>query len=108
MDDSTIQLDDAPVMAKPDDIRLRRWFTVYGVYLLAMAVPMGLLVAAEAMSFREFVADFRTMDAAIKLLAFAIYMSVCSTFFPLPTGPIVAAIALADGSVAPGPSATEQ
>lgn len=101
MDDSTIQLGNgpSPATAKPDDIRLRRWFTVYGAFLLAMAVPMVLLVVAKSMSFREFVADFRTMDAAIKLLAFAIYMSVCSTFIPLPTGPIVAAIALAECAV---------
>ena len=99
MDDSTFQPDNASAPATPDNIRLRRWFMVYGVYLLALAVPLGLLIAAEAMSLKEFVGNFRTMDAAIKLLAFAIYMSVCSTFFPLPTGPIVAAIALAECAV---------
>ena len=88
-------------MAKPDDIRLRRWFAVYGIYLAAMAIPMALLVAAETMSVKEFVTNFRAMDAVIKLLAFAIYMSVCSTFLPLPTGPIVAAVALADYAVGP-------
>ena len=85
--------------ARPDDIRLRRWFTAYGVFLLAMVLPLMLLVMAEALSIKEFVANFRTLDAAIKLLAFAIYMSLCSTFIPLPTGPIVAAIALAECAV---------
>ena len=64
MDDSTIQLDSAaaPMTLKPDNVRLRRWFAVYGVYLLAMAVPLVLLVTAEAMSAKEFIANFRTLD----------------------------------------------
>ena len=39
------------------------------------------------------------MDPAVKLLIFGIYISLCCTFLPLPTTPIVAALATREAAV---------
>jgi len=89
-------------LAGPDGVSIRRWFAVYGLFLLATGVPLVWLATSQAPSAREFVTDFRHMGVAVKLLAFAIYISLCCTFLPLPTNGIVAAVALPEVAVGGG------
>ena len=91
-----------------DGIRLWPWFLGYAAVILAMAVPLvRFLLAADwgaeldfrpGQSFTERWENFQTAVAGIepvyKLLAFGLYMSLCSTFLPMPTSWIVAAVAL--------------
>ena len=100
MDESSTQVVDVAVAdpSLPDGIRLRRWFAAYGLFLAAAGVWLAILVVAETSSWQQwqekFVGTFGAMSATAKLLAFAIYMSLCCTFLPMPTGWIVSAIAL--------------
>lgn len=101
-------------VAAPDEISVGRWFLVYGTLLLAAAVPLWLLAMRQdwateswwggGLGWRErmdaFADVFRTVSPALKLLAFAVYLSLCCTFLPLPTGWIVAAVATREAAVA--------
>ncbi|MCD6304558.1 MAG: hypothetical protein J7M21_06315 [Planctomycetes bacterium] len=91
--------------AGPDGISIRRWFAFYGLYLLAAGVPLAVLLARQGACPAEWLATpaerLAETPAAIKLLAFAIYISLCCTFLPLPANWIVAAVAMKQTAVAP-------
>jgi len=101
MDRSSTQPVEIALPAGADGISLRRWFALYGLFLLAMGVPLVWLASAKTSSLSQFVTDFRDLDAVVKLLAFAIYISLCCTFLPLPANGIVAAVALPAVAVGP-------
>ncbi|MHC4561298.1 MAG: hypothetical protein ACYS8X_00840 [Planctomycetota bacterium] len=99
------------VMQPPvDDIRVRHWFAAYGVMLLAAGVPLAMLVAGHADSWRVWVDDFlptfSALGSATKLLAMGIFLSLCCTALPLPTGWLVAALSMEGAAVGPGPWST--
>ncbi len=84
-----------------DGLSLRRWFAVYAIWL---AVAGGVLAAgvygSDWSTWRHQPAQaFAEISPAIKLVAFTLYLSLCCTFLPLPTGWIVAALATREAAV---------
>ncbi len=62
----------------PDGINLRRWFDLYLAWMIALAVLLLIgRVYAEA--------GHRSGLAVLSLAGYAIYLSLCCTFFPAPT-----------------------
>jgi hypothetical protein len=96
---------------RPDQVSLRRWFSAYALYMLAICVPLGLLIAAENWSWSQWVHQsaqtLSQTSEATKLLFFLAYMSICCTFLPLPTGWMVAALASHEAAIAQGLSSNE-
>jgi len=88
----------------PDDVSVRRWFAAYALFLLACGLPLVLLALGQEWSWHawryDFLDTFAATDAAVKLLFFAIYLSLCCTFLPLPTGWLVAVVAMQQTAVA--------
>ena len=88
----------AGLPAGPDRLSVKRWLAVYAVYLLALLVPAAMLLGRMGSSWREFFGDpagvTRDADAALKLLLFGAYISVCCTFLPLPANAMVSAVSI--------------
>jgi membrane protein YqaA with SNARE-associated domain len=86
-----------------DAVSVRGWFAFYGLCLLAAAVPLWLLVSRQDTTWRQWRADpsaaLAAMSPAVKLLAFAVYTSLCCTLLPLPAKWIVAAVAMKGAAV---------
>ena len=80
-----------------DGVSVVRWFAVYGLLLAASAGAAWLLLAREPWGWsdwtNDFVGTFRAAAPAVKLLTFGVYLSLCCTFLPLPTGWLVAGVA---------------
>lgn len=87
----------------PDNITIRHWFAAYGFFLLATALPLCLLLGGQQWQWtwrpEQLGRQLADMSSTIKLLMFVIYISLCCTFIPLPTGPIVAAVAMQGAGV---------
>jgi membrane protein YqaA with SNARE-associated domain len=81
----------------PDDVSVRRWVAVYVAYFLLLAVPLVMLLVADGNTWDDWTghtaATFRASTAAAKLLALALYVSLCCTFLPLPSMWMVSAVA---------------
>jgi len=88
----------------PDDVSVRRWFAAYALFVVACALPLVLLALGQEWSWRtwryEFLDTFASTGAGVKLLFLVIYLSFCCTFLPLPTGWLVAVVAMQQTSVA--------
>ena len=95
--------------APPDGICVRRWFGFYVLLMSVASVLLTMLIVREDWSWSQWkaipVEVFRATGPAIKLLGFAMYLSLCCTFLPLPTGWLVAAVASREAAVAAGVSA---
>lgn len=82
---------------------MRKWFAIYGLYLLAAGLPLAVLASGQGWTWQQWRAEpmavLATTSPAVKLLAFAIYISLCCTFLPLPTNVIVAAVAMRNVAV---------
>ena len=95
---------------RDDDVSVAGWFAFFGLFLAATAGPLTVLLAGRpwAWTWRaaEIAHQLAGMATAVKLLAFLVYVSLCCTFLPLPTGPMVAAVATEGAAVAGGPWAT--
>jgi membrane protein YqaA with SNARE-associated domain len=52
-------------------------------------------------SVEAFLHSLESVSAVLKLLVFGIYISLCCTFLPMPTGPVVALVALQQSAVGP-------
>jgi len=95
----------APPSPAGDDVSVRGWFAVYGLYLLAAGLPLALLVWQQDTTWQQWHADpwavLAATGPAIKLLALAIYISLCCTFLPLPANGIIAAVAMKQVAVYP-------
>jgi membrane protein YqaA with SNARE-associated domain len=92
-----------------DTVCVRGWFAAYGLLVAAAAAPLAVLVAREPWSWQDWTGDwdhlqqtFRQTGPAVKLLGLGLYLSLCCTFLPLPTGWIVAAVATRSAAVGPG------
>ena len=101
----------------PDDVSVRRWFALYGAYFLLLGIPLVALVYREDWSWSDWWSRpketfgqlkvtlvqlqeaFGQMSPAIKLLAMGLYLSLACTFLPLPTGWIVAGVAMREMAV---------
>ncbi|MCK4602136.1 MAG: VTT domain-containing protein [Phycisphaerae bacterium] len=87
----------------PDNVSVRRWFTFYGLILVTAAALLAVLITEQGwswQSWRDSTAEtFTKASPAIKLIGFGIYMSLCCTFLPLPTGWIVAAVATREAAI---------
>ncbi|MCJ7543818.1 MAG: VTT domain-containing protein [Phycisphaerae bacterium] len=96
----------APTAAAwPDDgISLRRWFAAYGLWLVAAAAALAVLIHGSAWSWsawrHEPAKTFAQTGTSLKLVGLALYLSLCCTFLPLPTGWIVAAVATREAAMA--------
>ncbi len=91
-----------------DGIRLWPWFLGYAAVIAAMAVPLAFVLARydwaaqgnfhAGQSLTEKWESVKTAVTGLqrndKLLAFGLYLALCSTFLPMPTSWIVAAVAL--------------
>ena len=89
---------------RPDGISIGRWFAVYALYLLAAGVPLAVLIGRAPWGWSDWLHRpaelLPATGVAVKLLAFAIYISLCCTFLPLPANWIVAAVAMRQTAVA--------
>jgi len=94
----------------PDNISVRRWFAFYAAMLLACALVLALLISRSQWTWEAWRSDFSNTlsgsSTTIKLLVFAIYISLCCTFLPMPTGWVVAAVATQEAAIAPNVWAT--
>jgi len=95
MDDSSTSTIDPPATA--DRLSVRRWLVVFAAYLAVLAVPAAILLVRLGVPWQRLFIDpgaFTDPTAQVlKLLIFAVYISLCTTFLPLPTGWLVAALA---------------
>jgi len=89
----------------PDEVSVRHWFAAYAGMVLAAAAALVVLSLREQWSWGAWRDDFwgalHEASPAAKLIVFGIYISLCCTFLPLPTGAIVAAVATRQANIAP-------
>lgn len=92
-------------LAGGDGLSMRRWAAVFVGFLLATGLPALWLLARMDQPWRQVLLDPGRFDLpahqALKLLIFTVYLSMCSSLLPLPTGWIVAAIATREVALAP-------
>jgi membrane protein YqaA with SNARE-associated domain len=83
-----------PAPRPGDRVSVLRWILFYMGYLAAAMLVLLLMVDPASVAASSGVVEaMDKMSPAAKLLAFAIYISLCCTFLPLPTGAVVAAVA---------------
>ncbi|MDP6546254.1 MAG: hypothetical protein QGH60_19925 [Phycisphaerae bacterium] len=91
---------------EPDGISVVRWFALYAVILAAAGGSLAILLARQTGgsldSWAHFKSSLPEMSQAVKLLTFAIYVSLGCTFLPLPVNWIVAAVATRTVAVGTG------
>ncbi len=99
-----------------DSLTVKHWLAGYLVGLAVAAALFAWLMGnfdwrvdywtSQGLSLSEkwsrFLEVFARTSPALKLLGFAIYLSICTTFFPLPTGGLVAALATRQAALAGG------
>jgi len=91
-----------------DAVSIGRWFAGYAAFVASACTVLAVLVAREPWSWSAWTDDlpgtFALTSPAIKLLVFAVYLSLCCTFLPMPTAWIVAGVATREAAVAAGAS----
>jgi len=85
----------------PDRLSVRRWLAAYGTSLLALAIPALMILHRMGRRWTDLFANPRAFflapaHEALKLLIFALYLSLACTLLPLPTGWMVSALATRD------------
>lgn len=111
-------LTDMDIAQHSPSISLTRWFVGYGTFLAAGCVLLVTLMAGRHMApgaFGSAVGEAiwklnpqAMLDALgmagqdIVLLFMAMYLSICTTFLPLPTAPVVSLAAMRDAGVGDG------
>jgi len=92
-----------PAEPPPDRLGIGRWFIGYGVCLAGLGAVLGWrLSGAVPQHWWNDAQWFAALRPAVKLAGFAMYLSVCTTFSPLPTGWIVAAVSARQAAVGLG------
>ncbi len=103
---STLQTDSVNPLSLPDNVSVRRWFSLFGVIFAVGVLAFVVAVSRTSFTWADWKADpqavFSQISPGVKLLGFALYLSLCCTFLPLPTGGIVAAVATRQAAVASG------
>ena len=96
----------APQTPTRDRVSVVRWFVFYGLLLAGACAALAVLIAREPWTWADWrqqtARTFAATDETLKLLGFGIYLSLCCTFLPLPTGWIVAAVAPRQAAVGGG------
>jgi membrane protein YqaA with SNARE-associated domain len=85
-----------------EDISVARWFAAYAMMLGSGVVALMFLLRAEPLawgSWGDFQKSVISAGPAVKLLIFAIYVSLCCTFFPMNTSWIVSAVSMQAAAV---------
>lgn len=88
-----------------DGISISRWFIAYGLMVSAVCCLLWLTADNQwstPESWNAFGQMVARTPAVFKLTVFGIYISLCCTFMPLPTSPIVAAVATQEAAVGTG------
>jgi len=84
------------------DISVAWWFVAYATMLSGCVGVLVFLLQAEPLAWGSW-ADFQqsvvSASPAVKLLIFAIYISLCCTFFPMNTSWIVSAVSMQSAAV---------
>lgn len=94
-----------PYVAREDTISLSRWFAGYGLFLCLAWGLLIYLISQQPWPWSDWLDRHRIADTFartavhIKLLGMAMYLSLCCTFIPLPTGWMVAAMATREAAV---------
>ena len=99
-----------PPVAREDTISLSKWFTGYGLFLcLAWGTLIYLILQepwpawAQQGGWRAWLRyleqTFSQTDPELKLFVMIMYLSLCCTFIPLPTGWMVASMATRQASI---------
>ena len=116
MDGSSKHPEAAAVAAARDDVSVLRWFAAYAAALITAALVLAWLGGRhdwqvgswwrDGLGLRQrwdrFLDVFAAASPLVKLIGFAIYISLCTTFLPLPTGGLVAALATREAALAAG------
>ncbi|MFP4054930.1 MAG: YqaA family protein [Phycisphaerae bacterium] len=88
----------------PDQVSVLRWFVFFGVVFVGGVVALVLLLGEEgwqgSASLSGVAEAMEAMSPAAKLLVFGLYVSVCTTFLPLPTSAVAAAVSTHELAVA--------
>jgi len=83
---------------------MRRWLAVFAIWLLVLGLPAAWMLGHLGQPWQNLFthpgAFQENYQQVLKLIIFAIYLSVCSTFVPLPTSWLVAAIATREVALA--------
>jgi hypothetical protein len=82
-------------------LSLVRWFVIFALYLALVTLAAAVLMRQASLTSWKDLKDLfhhpglhtSATDQVLKLLFFALYLSLCCTFVPLPTSWMVAAIA---------------
>jgi len=89
--------DVAAIDGAPDGVSLRRWAVMFVLYLAVLAVPAWWMLGRLGRPWTELLTApgicAPMWQQSLRLLIFMLYLSICCTFLPLPTGWLVAAIA---------------
>ncbi len=109
-----------PESPATDGISVSRWLAAYIVFLLVCGGILTWLISIQPTGWAEtasaivdalqkkqtwadaaekFKSTFTATNPAIKLLTAAVYLSLCTTFLPLPTGWLIAAVATRQAAV---------
>lgn len=102
MNTSPNTLTDTPP-AGDDHVSVLRWFAFFAlIWLGGLGVLIALLMREQigwGGSWGEFLETVERTPAVVKLLVFGLYVALCCTFLPLPTGPVVALVSLQSSAV---------
>lgn len=87
------------------EVSTRHWFVAYGLFLLVSVSLLLVLLQKSPWAWSDwtshFLATFVATPAVVKVLLVMLYLSVCTTLVPLPTGWIVAGMAMREVAIAP-------
>ncbi len=111
MESYSDSLAEPPALVGGDDrMSLRVWFVIHAIWLLALAAAFVYLVRGEGGTWRQWTdnpaAAFTATSPAVKVIGFTLYVTICCTFLPLPTGWIVAALATREANLTGGLAST--
>ena len=98
----------APAAFGADGISVRAWFLGYAVFLAVTCALIAILAGRLPWPASAWWTQYKQLlpqtSAALKLLVFLVYLSLCCTFLPMPTNWLVAAVATREAAVAAGVS----
>ena len=89
----------------PDEMSLRKWFAFFVFFLVGTSVPLTVMISRQQWTWSDWAHNtavtFAQTPVEIKLLGLGLYVSLCCTLLPMPTGWIIAGVATRAAAVAP-------